>query len=671
MTSANEYIMTLCWAASEGDLPEIKKLVANVIDLNESDYDGRTALHLAASNGHLDVVNYLINKGVNVSPKDNMGSTPLDDAIRSEHQDIIRFINNIDENGFNFKIHSPSTLLKMSTSENLFRSLDENNNGYINKHDLLKPLNQNGILIDDPRLKETANALSQYTDNQEISLEDFTQITQNNLTLIERTLKGQLAIPEFNKFCEQIQQIYNEVMPNTSGNNADYIPQLAKVNSEQFAVAICTVDGQRFKFGNSEIPYSVQSTCKPINYCFALSENGEEKVHKHIGREPSGHGFNEITLDEKKRPHNPMINAGAIMACSLIQPNLTNDERFEYVLNQWRLLAGSQHEKDIGFDNAVCLSESRTSDRNRALSYFMKENNSFPENSNLDETLSFYFQCCSIQITCAAQAAVAATLANSGNCPSTGEKLLEASTIKNCLSLMFSCGMYDYSGEFSFKVGLPAKSGVSGNLMLVIPGLMGICIWSPRLDKLGNSVRGIEFCEKLVSIYNLHSFDHLLKDSMKRDPRQSKYQEKIESINNLCLAAQNGDLHEIKRLHSNNILLDGEDYDGRTVMHIAATAGQDHVLEYLIQEGAEINKKDRWGNTPLMDAQRMGHESSVILLNKSICNKISSIDAQNVLLFSKFSDSIKEIEKQKEQDIEEEKEEKNISKLNRSRSASF
>ena len=354
------------------------------------------------------------------------------------------------------------------------------------------------------------------------------------------------------------------------------------------------------------------------------------------------------------------------MSCSLINSGLTNAKRFEDVLNKWKSLAGSQHAKAIGFDNAVYLSESSTSDRNKSLSYLMKEYKSFPEGSNLDDTLNFYFQCCSTQITCAAQAAVAATLANSGSCPSTGEKLLEASTIKNCLSLMYSCGMYDYSGEFAFKVGLPAKSGVSGNLMLVIPGLMGICIWSPRLDKLGNSVRGIEFCEKLVSLYNFHNFDHLLRDSMKKDPRQSKYQEKTENINNLCLAANNGDLNEIKRLHANNISLDGEDYDGRTAMHLAATAGQAHVLNYLIQSGAEVHKEDRWGNTPLMDAQRMGYKSSVILLNKNICKATSCIDAKNVLLFSNFTDS-----RQKKKEEEEKEEENNTSKLTRARSASF
>ena len=629
-------IMALCWAASEGDLHEIKRLTANGMDLNESDYDGRTALHLACANGHVNIINYLAKKGVNLSAKDNMGNTPLDDAKLSDNKQVIKILEDLQKNQDHFEsFSSPKENTRTSTSEILFKSLDEENNGYITKHDLINALDKNGILKDDPRIKETIIALEKYTDLQEIDINDFSQITQNNMTLIERTLKGQLAIPEFKTFCLFIKMIYQEAMPNKSGNNADYIPQLKKVNSEQFAVSICTIDGQRFQFGDAHTPYSVQSTCKPINYCFALSEHGEDKVHEHIGREPSGHGFNEITLDKKKRPHNPMINAGAIMACSLIQPNLTNDERFEYVLNQWRFLAGSQHSKDIGFDNAVCLSESRTSDRNRALAYFMKENKSFPKKSNLDDTLSFYFQCCSIQITCAAQASVAATLANSGSCPSTGKRLFDASTIKNCLSLMYSCGMYDYSGEFAFKVGLPAKSGVSGNLMLVIPGLMGICIWSPKLDSLGNSVRGIEFCEKLVSLYNFHNFDHLLKDSMKQDPRKFKYQENIERINHLCSAASNGDLNEIKRLHSNNVSLDGADYDQRTAMHLAASYGQNHILEYLIDAGAKINITDRWGNTPLEEAIRNNKKSSAELIQNKIC-ALSKIDDNNshVLLFT-------------------------------------
>ena len=531
-----------------------------------------------------------------------MGDKPIDDAKRSAHEDIVVYLNAIlarelegapsaDSCMADEDVESVYNLSKKSSSESLFDSLDDDADGKVTKRDLFLALQQNGVQLDDPRLKQTLDALSRFEDVQPISQEEFTQITNLNLSLIEKALTGQLVVPEFSNFCDQIKIIYDEVQPNKSGANANYIPQLDKVNPEYFGVSICTVDGQRFQHGDTGVPYSVQSTCKPINYCLALTERGEDKVHEHIGREPSGHGFNELALSSRDRPHNPMINAGAIMACSLIQPGLTADERFEYVLNQWRYLSGVQNPLEIGFDNAVCLSESRTSDRNRALGYFMKEKGAFPEGSELEDVLSFYFQSCSIQITCASQAVVASTLANSGICPTTGKKLFEPDTTKHCLSLMYSCGMYDYSGEFAFKVGLPAKSGVSGNVMLVIPGVMGICIWSPRLDDLGNSVRGIEFCKKLVDLYNFHNFDHLLTRSKKCDPRKRKYADRIERINKLCVAAANGDLNEIKRLHANGAALSDADYDGRTPLHLAASEGRSHIVKYFLEKSVSIELK--------------------------------------------------------------------------------
>jgi glutaminase len=623
MIDASDLAVTLCWAASEGDLLEIKRLVAGGYDLNEPDYDGRTALHLACANGHLDVVHYLVNKNVKLAPIDRMGDAPLDDAKRSEHQEIVGYLEEALASSSgdlgsssDAEAATSTAFIKKASAELLFESLDDDADGKVTKHDLFLALKQNGVQLDDPRLKETVTALAGHQDLQRITLEEFTEITNFNLTLIEKALTGQLSVPEFQAFCDDIIQIHDAAKPNEGGANANYIPQLDKVNPEYFGVSICTVDGQRFQHGDTGVPYSVQSTCKPINYCLALTERGEDKVHEHIGREPSGHGFNELALNSRDRPHNPMINAGAIMACSLIQPGLTADERFEYVLNQWRFLSGVQNPLEIGFDNAVCLSESRTSDRNRALGYFMKEKGAFPEGTDLEDILSFYFQCCSIQITCASQATVASTLANSGICPMTGKKLFEPDTTKHCLSLMYSCGMYDYSGEFAFKVGLPAKSGVSGNVMLVMPGVMGICIWSPRLDELGNSVRGIEFCKRLVEVYSFHNFDHLLTRSAKKDPCKRKYADRIESINKLCSAAANGDLNEIKRLQANGASLDGADYDGRTPMHLAASEGRSHVVKYLIDQGVFIGPNDRWGNTPLTDARRIDNAGIIALLEQ-------------------------------------------------------
>jgi len=192
-------------------------------------------------------------------------------------------------------------------------------------------------------------------------------------------------------------------------------------------------------------------------------------------------------------------------------------------------------------------------------------------------------------------------------------------TVQSCLSLMSSCGMYDFSGEFAFTIGLPAKSGVSGALMLVIPGLMGICIWSPRLDEHGNSVRGIEFCRKLVAAYNVHVFDSLTTGrgrTAKRDPRRKKNQTQIEEVVALTWAASQGDLNEVRALVASGVEPGTADYDGRTALHLAAAEGQLDVVRYLLACGTDPQPVDRWGGTPLSDAESNGHTDVAALLRQ-------------------------------------------------------
>jgi len=178
--------------------------------------------------------------------------------------------------------------------------------------------------------------------------------------------------------------------------------------------------------------------------------------------------------------------------------------------------------------------------------------------------------------------------------------------------------MYDFSGEFAFTIGLPAKSGVAGGLMIVIPNLMGICVWSPRLDELGNTVRGIDFCKELVKTFNFHNFDTLTSGlSNKKDPRLKKNQSKINDVINLCWAASEGDLQEVQRFIARGIDVNSADYDGRTALHLAASEGHLSVVEYLIKHNAHVNTKDRWGFTAVDDAQRAGHNQILeILLTK-------------------------------------------------------
>jgi glutaminase len=495
----------------------------------------------------------------------------------------------------------------------LFECLRKNREDYIYLSDLVSTLQAVGIRENDPRLKldqaELGNASQVVLD-----YEKFKYILKHSLGgLIKDAIQGNLVIPDFASFCREITAIYELTNKNKSGNVATYIPQLGRVDPGKYAISICTVSGQQFSIGDSNEDFCIQSICKPINYCMVLEEHGEDVVHQHVGREPSGIGFNGLVLNENNLPHNPMINAGAIMTCSLVKPELEMADRFEYVLNFWNKITGNQNA--LGFNNSVYLSEKETADRNFALGYYMREKGAFPENTNLLSTLEFYFQCCSIQTDTNAMAVAAATLANSGICPITNERAMENNTVKNCLSLMNSCGMYDFSGEFAFTIGLPAKSGVAGGLMLVIPNLMGIAIWSPKLDKSGNSVKGIEFSKELVKRYNFHSYDSLnLNNPDKKDPRLKRNEAKIDDAISLCWAAFEGNLLEVQHLYARGININMADYDGRTPLHLAASEGHEHIIAYLIDKGVNLNPRDRWGNTPLQDAIKGKHNRAIVLL---------------------------------------------------------
>jgi glutaminase len=456
-------------------------------------------------------------------------------------------------------------------------------------------LESRGIQKDDPRLFELFSQ-TQICNGISDGTRGLPPVEGYHKLLLDRILSGQLIVPDFAGFSRDIQRIYQEVKPISDGKVADYIPQLGRVPATKFGVSVCTIDGQRLNLGDSQEPFSIQSTC------LALEDLGEEIVHNHIGREPSGQSFNEITLDSRRRPHNPLINAGAIMACSLIKANDDPPTRLEYVLKSWERLCGGYRP---GFDNLVFLSEKQTADRNFALAYFLRENKAFRTDINISQTLDFYFQCCSITQTTESMAIAAATLAKSGICPLTGERIFSPSVVKNCLSLMYSCGMYDFSGEFAFTIGLPAKSGVGGGLMVVVPNVMGICIWSPPLDALGNSVRGIEFCKKLVETFNFHNYDSLnTGGTPKKDPRLRKNQSLVDGVVSLIWACANGDLLMVQEMIASGVDFNQGDYDGRTPLHLAAAEGHIDIVKLLLRLGANPSPVDRWGGRPLDDALR-------------------------------------------------------------------
>jgi len=302
-----------------------------------------------------------------------------------------------------------------------------------------------------------------------------------------------------------------------------------------------------------------------------------------------------------------MINAGAIICASLVKPDLCSADRLDYIISKFKALAGGEF---IGFSNSTFLSERETAYRNCALAYFMREYKAFPPHvTNLHDVLDFYFQLCSIEVNCESLSVMAATLANGGFCPTTGERVLSNESCRHTLSLMYSCGLYDYSGMFAFRVGLPAKSGVSGCLAVVVPNVCGFCIFSPPLDRMGNSVRGVRFCEELLTVYRFHNYDNLqFSDTTTTDPRRKTEAGGGEKLVHLLFAAKTGNVNAVKRYVLQGVDIDAQDYDGRTAMHVAASEGHYEIVQFLLDNcKTSISLQDRFGHTPLDDAKNFNH----------------------------------------------------------------
>lgn len=269
------------------------------------------------------------------------------------------------------------------------------------------------------------------------------------------------------------------------GKVADYIPALAKVSPNKYAVSVCTVNGERFNMGDYDEKFSIQSISKVFTLAMLAPMVGEE-IWKCVGKEPSGSPFNSLVQLEYEKgiPRNPFINAGALVITDKLLekvPDL-NTRLLEYV----RTLAGSEN---ITYNEEVSQSEYTTGERNKALAHLMKSFGNFK--GSVSKVFRTYCNQCSMEMSTSQLAQAFLFLANNGVNPLNGEKVVCYRDAKRINALMLTCGFYDESGDFAYRVGMPGKSGVGGGIVAVIPGKLSIAVWSPELNKYGNSCRGI------------------------------------------------------------------------------------------------------------------------------------------------------------------------------------
>lgn len=307
-------------------------------------------------------------------------------------------------------------------------------------------------------------------------------------------------VPETSPVARVLHEVHAQLLDNTSGAVATYIPELADCDPDQFGIAIALTDGHVYEVGDTRCEFTIQSVSKAFAFGLALEDHGRDELLRRVGVEPTGDAFNSIVLDDDdNRPPNPMVNAGAIAVTGLVDGADRND-RWQRILTNLSDFAG----RPLGVDESVAASEAETGHRNRAIAHLMRGSDMI--RPDVDEILDLYFHQCAVNVNAVDLAMMGATLAAGGRNPLTSKQVIGLDETASVLSVMGSCGMYDWSGEWSYRVGLPAKSGVGGGIVAVVAGLGAIGVFSPRLDAQGNSVRGLEVCERLSREFGLHQF---------------------------------------------------------------------------------------------------------------------------------------------------------------------
>ncbi|XP_030621131.1 glutaminase kidney isoform, mitochondrial [Chanos chanos] len=507
-----------------------------------------------------------------------------------------------------------SLVKRKTAADALFDSFASN--GRVNTQQFLKMLWSSGIRPADPRIKDCCTLMRKLQDTDEtVDKNAFHRCVTGFVSFILKALQGRFVIPDFSTFAEETQRLYRKC------KQLSCVPEKDSVRADdgKWAVSICTVDGQRLSLGDCTEPCVLGEISWPFIYCLSLGQLGVDYVHRYVGMEEYSKYESAFALTKQGLPHCPLTETGALVSASLLQqltarPFTDEEEKYESILNVIRRLCNKEH---ANLNCTSYMNLRKDSAQLHALAFYLQEKKCFPESADMSASLDLLMQCFSTEVTCESGAVIAASLANGGLCPLSSDQVLSSSATRSTLSIMQVSGMNDYSRTFHFKTSAPAKSSRSGGVMVVIPGVLGLMCWSPELDGNGNPWKGVHFCEELVSTFQLHSFDIRTPFKQVLSYRQWKVESEGYQIMNLLLAAYRGDVQSLRRYVLSGVDVNSVDYDGRSALHVAASEGQLDVIRFLVENtGADCSLKDRWSNTPILEAMRCSQESALQLLKK-------------------------------------------------------
>ncbi|CBY07702.1 unnamed protein product [Oikopleura dioica] len=466
---------------------------------------------------------------------------------------------------------------------------------FLDRQRFIRVIRRTGLQLDDPRLYDVRRNIDECHDYIVNNLDSdeahgidflaFRGIISNSQEILYQAIQNQFEIADFPTFLGDLRQMYDATWNENEGITTNYTQYLNEYHADDaWGVSFCSVDGQRCGFGSKTKMFTMQALMNPFLYAMSLDELGHEKIHSIVGQETSGGQYNVIKLDDQGRPHNPMGNAGAILLASLYKDDLNKSDRHESFLDKMRQISGIQSvdESSVSFDYAAFMSEREVCHRNSSISYYLREKGCIDNKKNVEHVLDVYTQMCNVTVNTDSLSVLAATLANGGICPITGTQQLSNDSVKSTLSCMLAAGMNDHSGIWAFQVGLPAKSGVTGGTMIIIPNFGGFALYSPKIDKSANSVRAAKFAHLLNEKFHLHEYDPV---HLAHDFSNNTESETVQLIK-LMIAAETNDVHRLMFAHINGFDLSKPGYEDVTCLHISAAKGH-------VEAGCPIRAKNR------------------------------------------------------------------------------